>query len=35
MDLSPATVKNEWAFARVWLYDVLRSAGPGADGRAS
>jgi RNA polymerase sigma factor (TIGR02999 family) len=35
MDLSPATVKNEWAFARVWLYDVLRGAGPGADGRSS
>ncbi|HEY7500638.1 MAG TPA: ECF-type sigma factor [Vicinamibacterales bacterium] len=26
MDLSPATVKNEWAFARVWLHDVLRQA---------
>jgi RNA polymerase sigma factor (TIGR02999 family) len=23
MDLSPATVKNEWAFARVWLRDAL------------
>ena len=23
MDLSPATVKNEWAFARAWLHDVL------------
>jgi RNA polymerase sigma factor (TIGR02999 family) len=23
MDLSPATVKNEWAFARVWLQEVL------------
>ena len=35
MDLSPATVKNEWAFARVWLHDVLRGAGPGADCRSS
>jgi RNA polymerase sigma factor (TIGR02999 family) len=25
MDLSPATVKNEWAFARVWLAEALRS----------
>jgi RNA polymerase sigma factor (TIGR02999 family) len=25
MDLSPATVKNEWAFARAWLHEVLRS----------
>jgi RNA polymerase sigma factor (TIGR02999 family) len=24
LDLSPATVKNEWAFARVWLKEVLR-----------
>ncbi len=23
MALSPATVKNEWAFARVWLHRVL------------
>jgi RNA polymerase sigma factor (TIGR02999 family) len=23
MELSPATVKNEWAFARVWLHNVL------------
>jgi RNA polymerase sigma factor (TIGR02999 family) len=23
MHLSPATVKNEWAFARAWLHDVL------------
>ena len=28
MDLSPATVKNEWAFARAWLHDALRSAEP-------
>jgi len=33
MDLSPATVKNEWAFARVWLHDALGSAGPGSGGR--
>lgn len=25
MDLSPATVKNEWAFARAWLHRVLAS----------
>lgn len=25
LDLSPATVKNEWAFARVWLHKVLAS----------
>jgi RNA polymerase sigma factor (TIGR02999 family) len=23
MDLSPATVKNEWAFARAWLHNAL------------
>jgi len=28
LDLSPATVKNEWAFARAWLFRVL---GPRAD----
>jgi RNA polymerase sigma factor (TIGR02999 family) len=28
LDLSPATVKNEWAFARAWLFKVL---GPRAD----
>jgi RNA polymerase sigma factor (TIGR02999 family) len=26
MELSPATVKNEWAFARAWLHDVLTTA---------
>jgi RNA polymerase sigma factor (TIGR02999 family) len=26
MDLSPATVKNEWAFARAWLHDALGGA---------
>jgi len=25
MDLSPATVKNEWAFARAWLFSRLKS----------
>lgn len=25
LDLSPATVKNEWAFARAWLHKVLAS----------
>lgn len=24
MDLSPATVKNEWAYARAWLYRQIR-----------
>ncbi len=28
MDLSPATVKNEWAFARAWLHDVLSTGTP-------
>jgi RNA polymerase sigma factor (TIGR02999 family) len=28
LDLSPATVKNEWAYARAWLFKVL---GPRAD----
>ena len=23
LDLSPATVKNEWTFARAWLYRAL------------
>jgi DNA-directed RNA polymerase specialized sigma24 family protein len=32
MDLSPATVKNEWAFARAWLHDVLRADAPSGDG---
>jgi RNA polymerase sigma factor (TIGR02999 family) len=31
MDLSTATVKNEWAFARAWLHDVLRRAGDAPD----
>ena len=25
LDLSPATVKNEWKFARAWLYRALGS----------
>src|SRR5262245_35257929 len=28
LDLSPATVKNEWAFARAWLYRLLGPSGP-------
>jgi RNA polymerase sigma factor (TIGR02999 family) len=32
LDLSPATVKNEWKFARAWLFRVLGSSGaPPAD----
>jgi RNA polymerase sigma factor (TIGR02999 family) len=27
LDLSPATVKNEWAFARAWLYRALGPTG--------
>jgi RNA polymerase sigma factor (TIGR02999 family) len=27
LDLSPTTVKNEWAFARAWLYKVLGPLG--------
>jgi len=27
LDISPATVKNEWKFARVWLYRALDPAG--------
>src|SRR5262245_51706944 len=27
LDLSPATVKNEWTFARAWLYRVLGPLG--------
>jgi len=30
MDLSPATIKNEWAFARAWLHREL--AGQDATG---
>ena len=28
MDLSPATVKTEWAFARAWLHSVLSTEAP-------
>jgi RNA polymerase sigma factor (TIGR02999 family) len=34
MELSPATVKNEWAFARVWLQEALRTAAADADREA-
>ncbi|HEX4524242.1 MAG TPA: ECF-type sigma factor [Casimicrobiaceae bacterium] len=27
LDISPATVKNEWKFARAWLYRALNPAG--------
>jgi len=34
LDLSPATVKNEWTFARAWLYNVLGPLpDPSGDGR--
>ena len=32
MDLSPATVKNEWKFARAWLHRVLGPIGTPPDG---
>jgi RNA polymerase sigma factor (TIGR02999 family) len=32
MDLSPATVKNEWAFARAWLHDALKSRADAPEG---
>ena len=32
MALSPATVKNEWAFARAWLHRELGAAGGGRGG---
>jgi DNA-directed RNA polymerase specialized sigma24 family protein len=28
MDVSPATVKNEWAFARAWLQSALSGNDP-------
>ena len=28
MDLSPATVKNEWRFARAWLHSEMERGGP-------
>jgi RNA polymerase sigma factor (TIGR02999 family) len=27
LEISPRTVKSDWAFARAWLYDVLRESG--------
>jgi hypothetical protein len=27
LDISPTTVKNEWAFARAWLYRALGPLG--------
>jgi RNA polymerase sigma factor (TIGR02999 family) len=35
MDLSPATIKNEWAFARAWLHDALRSPDGSPEGDGS
>ena len=32
LDLSPATVKNEWAFARAWLYRALGPVPPSRPG---
>ena len=34
IDMSPATVKNEWAFARAWLHNALKGAPPPAGGDA-
>ena len=34
MDLSPATVKNEWAFARAWLFRLLGSRRAPSPGEA-
>jgi RNA polymerase sigma factor (TIGR02999 family) len=34
LDLSPATVKNEWAFARAWLYRALGPIAQPPDGQA-
>jgi RNA polymerase sigma factor (TIGR02999 family) len=33
MDLSPATIKNEWKFARAWLHRALGPAGGSPDPR--
>jgi len=33
LDLSPATVKNEWAFARAWLYRALGPVDQPAPGK--
>jgi RNA polymerase sigma factor (TIGR02999 family) len=32
LDLSPATVKNEWTFARAWLFRALGAPGTGGPG---
>jgi RNA polymerase sigma-70 factor, ECF subfamily len=32
LDVSPRTVKSDWALARAWLYTALRGAPPGLDG---
>ena len=32
LELSPATIKNEWAFARAWLLRQLASTGRTAPG---
>jgi len=29
MDLAPATVKTDWAVARVWLYKIMNGTAPG------
>src|SRR6185503_10850798 len=34
LDLSPATVKNKWAFARAWLYRALGPLAQLPDGQA-
>lgn len=31
MNLSPATVKREWAMARAWLYEAIAAGGGGGD----
>ena len=33
LDLSPATIKNEWAFARAWLYRALGPVDSSGTGR--
>lgn len=33
VELSPATVKREWAMARAWLYDAITGGAPNADSR--
>jgi RNA polymerase sigma factor (sigma-70 family) len=31
LDVSPRTVKSDWALARAWLYDALGGAGRGRE----